>query len=39
MNYILDMHTLSYIMHHRALSIVETLDEKMRAGHGLSAFQ
>ena len=33
MNYMLDTDTFSYIMHHHALSVVKTLDEKMRAGH------
>ena len=33
MNYMLDTDTFSYIMRHHALSVVESLDEKMRGGH------
>lgn len=33
MNYMLDTDTFNYIMHHCALPVVETLDEKTRTGH------
>ena len=32
MNYMLDTDTFSYIMHHHALSVVKTLDEKNACG-------
>lgn len=33
MNYMLDTDTFSYIMRYNVLSVVKTLDEKMRTGH------
>ena len=33
MNCLLDTDTFSYIRDHHTLSVVKTLDEKMRAGH------